>query len=61
MGRAQGFRLCGLAALAAGMLRCESDHLTDFAGFSVPSPASVVQSACFRRAVPCRLPRPGPN
>ena len=29
----------GLAALAAGFLRCESDHLTEFAGLSVPTNA----------------------
>ena len=29
----------GLAALAAGLLRCESDHLTEFAGLSVPTNA----------------------
>ena len=26
----------GIAALEAGFLRCESDHLTEFAGLSVP-------------------------
>ena len=29
----------GLAALAEGFLRCESDHLTEFAGLSVPTNA----------------------
>ena len=30
----------GAAALAAGLLRCESSHLTEFAGFSLPTTAS---------------------